>query len=41
MESNPKSARRPCPDFIQTQRPAIGEYTIDVLKFINTLIFKV
>lgn len=41
MESNQKTARRPCPDFIRTQRPAIGEYTIDVLKFINTLIIKV
>ena len=36
-----ENARQPDEQFIRQQRPSVMFYTIDILKFINTLIFKV
>lgn len=41
IKGDVKNARKPCEIFIQHQRPSIIFYTIDILKFINSLIFKV
>jgi hypothetical protein len=32
---------RPSPSFVENQRPCIVNYTIDVLKFLNTITFKI
>lgn len=40
-DSNTEKARRPDGQFVLQQRPRVIFYTIDILKFIYTLTFKV
>ena len=41
VDGDIRSRRTPCERFVRQQRPSVIFYTMDILKFINTLIFKV